>query len=74
MARHPARGGSNGQTLLTMQLTLTLTLTLRGLLMSRIAERLARNIMGRHLEAGVQELRHHLEWEADGSITQLPGR
>lgn len=70
MARHPAWGGSNGQTLLTMQLTLAL----RGLLMSRIAERLARNIMGRHVEAGVQELCHNLEWETDGSITQLPGR
>ncbi len=58
----------NGQTLLTMQMTLSL----RGLLMSKIAERLARNIMGRHLEAGVQELRHHLEWEQDRPVIELP--
>lgn len=54
----------NGQTLLTLELTLSL----RGLLMSRIAERLARNIMGRHLEAAAQELRHHIEWEMDREV------
>ncbi len=47
----------------TTLLTMELTLTLRGLLMSRLAELIARDIMARHLEAGAQELRHHLEWE-----------
>lgn len=43
--------------------TMTMTITLSGLLMSRIAEQFARGIMGRHLDAAIQQLRHHLEWE-----------
>lgn len=47
------------------QVTMTMTLTLAGLLMSRIAEQVARGIVTRHLEAALQQLRHHLEWEHD---------
>lgn len=46
-------------TLLTMRLSLSLS----GLLMARAAERVARGIMQRHLEAGAEELRHHAEFE-----------
>lgn len=43
--------------------TMTMTISLSGLVMSRIAEQFARGIMGRHLDAALQQLRHHLEWE-----------
>lgn len=43
--------------------TMTMTIALSGLVMSRIAEQFARGIMHRHLEAAIQQLRHHLEWE-----------
>ncbi|WP_182378736.1 SRPBCC family protein [Nocardioides sp. WS12] len=43
--------------------TMTMTITLSGLVMSRIAEQFARGIMHRHLDAAIQQLRHHLEWE-----------
>ncbi|MCX6398792.1 MAG: hypothetical protein NTX33_02530 [Propionibacteriales bacterium] len=46
--------------------TMSLTITLSGLVMSRIAEQLARGIMTRHLDAAIQQLRHHLEWEQGG--------
>ena len=42
-------------------LRMTLRVGLRGLLMARIAEVLGRGVIVRHLEAGVQNVRHHLE-------------
>ena len=51
----------------TAELTMRMQVSLAGLLMSRIAEFAAKGIMQRHLEAGLQELRHHLEFEDQGS-------
>ncbi len=42
--------------------TLEMTLSLSGLLMARLAERVGRGIMTRHLEAAAEELRHHVEF------------
>lgn len=42
---------------------LEMRLSLSGLLMARVAERAARGIMRRHLEAAAQQLRHHAEWD-----------
>lgn len=39
----------------------SLRIGLSGLLMARIAELLGRGVIVRHLEAGVQNVRHHLE-------------
>ncbi|MFL6089351.1 MAG: SRPBCC family protein [Aeromicrobium sp.] len=44
--------------------TIAMSLQLAGFLTGRITEVLAGGIMGRHLEAGLQQLRHHLEYEA----------
>lgn len=41
----------------------SLRVGLRGLLMARIAEVLGRGVIIRHLEAGVQNVRHHLEYD-----------
>lgn len=43
-------------------LRMSLRVGLRGLLMARIAEVLGRGVIVRHLEAGVQNVRHHLEY------------
>ena len=43
------------------EVTMTLEYSLSGLLMARASEVLARGIVSRHLEAGLQEIRHHLE-------------
>jgi carbon monoxide dehydrogenase subunit G len=43
-------------------LRMTLRVGLRGLLMARIAEVVGRGVIVRHLEAGVQNVRHHLEY------------
>lgn len=51
----------NEGTLLTMEMSITI----RGLAMAWMAERISRSILQRHIEAGVHELRHHLEWELD---------
>ena len=51
----------NEPTLLTMEMSITI----RGLAMAWMAERISRSIIQRHIEAGVHELRHHLEWELD---------
>lgn len=41
----------------------TMTLTLAGGASAWVAEQLARSIMARHLEAGLQQLRHYLEFD-----------
>jgi hypothetical protein len=43
--------------------TMAMTVELGGLVLGRIAELLARGIAGRHLVAGLEQLRHHLEFE-----------
>jgi hypothetical protein len=43
--------------------TITMSLQLAGFLLGRVTELLAAGIMGRHLEAGLQQLRHHFEFE-----------
>jgi carbon monoxide dehydrogenase subunit G len=43
------------------RVTMDLEYGLSGLLMARISEVLARGIVARHLEAGLEEVRHHLE-------------
>lgn len=40
-----------------------LTVELGGLVLGRFAELLACSIAGRHLVAGLEQLRHHLEFE-----------
>lgn len=44
-------------------LTMTLAYTLPGLLTARLAELVARGITARHLEAGLEQIRHVLEHE-----------
>ncbi len=44
------------------RLTLSLGYGLSGLLISRVSELLARGLVIRHVEAGLQQLRHHLEY------------
>lgn len=44
------------------RLTMTLEYSFSGLLMARISERLGRGIAGRHLDAGLQQVRHRLEF------------
>ncbi|NYG60411.1 hypothetical protein BJ980_003334 [Nocardioides daedukensis] len=46
--------------------TMTLTLTLFGLAVARIAELMARGIMDRHVIAGLEQLRHALEYDEFG--------
>jgi uncharacterized membrane protein len=43
--------------------TIAMSLQLAGFFTGRVAELLASGIMARHLEAGLQQLRHHLEFE-----------
>ena len=45
------------------RVTIAMSLQLAGLVLGRIAETLARGIMARHLDAGLQQLRHHVEFE-----------
>lgn len=52
-------GAAPGESLVTIAMSLQLA----GILLSRVAELLAAGIMARHLEAGLQQLRHHLEFE-----------
>lgn len=47
------------------EVSMAMTVQLGGLVMGRLAERLARNIAGRHLVAGLEQLRHHLEYGPD---------
>ena len=44
------------------RLTMTLRYTLHGLVVSRVSELLARGLVTRHLEAGLQQVRHQLEY------------
>jgi uncharacterized membrane protein len=44
------------------EVTMAMTVQLGGLVLGRVAERLARGIAGRHLVAGLEQLRHHLEF------------
>ncbi|WP_183095851.1 hypothetical protein [Nocardioides stalactiti] len=44
------------------EVSMTMTVQLGGLVMGRIAEFVARGIAGRHLVAGLEQLRHHLEF------------
>lgn len=53
---------ADGATPAESVLTIAMSLQLAGFLTGRIAEILASGIMGRHLEAGLQQLRHHLEF------------
>jgi hypothetical protein len=46
--------------------TMAMTVQLGGLLLGRAAELLARGIAGRHLVAGLEQLRHHLEFGPTG--------
>lgn len=43
------------------EVSMAMTVQLGGLVMGRLAERMARGIAGRHLVAGLEQLRHHLE-------------
>ncbi len=45
------------------RLTMTLTYSLSGLVTARLAELVARGITARHLEAGLEQVRHLLEHE-----------
>ncbi|HJR89825.1 MAG TPA: SRPBCC family protein [Aeromicrobium sp.] len=45
------------------QVTIAMSLQLAGLVLGRVAETLARGIMVRHIDAGLQQLRHHVEFE-----------
>lgn len=44
------------------RLTMTMTYEFAGLVLARVTEMLARGIAARHLEAGLQEIRHLLEY------------
>jgi hypothetical protein len=41
---------------------IVMSLQLAGFVLGRLAEMLARGIMARHIEAGLQQLRHHVEF------------
>lgn len=45
------------------RVTIAMSLHLAGFVLGRIAETLARGIMVRHLDAGLQQLRHHVEFQ-----------
>jgi len=45
------------------RVTIAMSLQLAGLFLGWVAETLARGIMARHLDAGLQQLRHHVEFE-----------
>ncbi len=44
------------------RLTMSMSYGLSGLVISRISELLARGLVTRHVEAGLQQVRHHLEY------------
>ena len=44
------------------ELSIAMSLQLAGFITGRVTEILAAGIMGRHLDAGLQQLRHHLEF------------
>ena len=44
------------------RLTMEMSYSLNGLLLARISEVLVRGVVSRHLEAGLQEMRHRLEY------------
>ena len=44
-------------------ITMELTVEFAGAITGRVTELLSRGIVGRHLQAGLQQLRHHLEFE-----------
>lgn len=44
------------------RVTISMSLQLAGFVLGRVAEMLARGIMVRHLDAGLQQLRHQLEF------------
>lgn len=44
------------------RVTIAMSLQLAGLVLGWVAETLARGIMARHLDAGLQQLRHHVEF------------
>lgn len=45
------------------EVAIVMSLQLAGFVLGRVAETLARGIMARHIEAGLQQLRHHVEFE-----------
>ena len=45
------------------RVTIVMSLQLAGLVLGWVAETLARGIMARHLDAGLQQLRHHIEFD-----------
>jgi hypothetical protein len=46
------------------EVAIVMSLQLAGFVLGWVAETLARGIMGRHIEAGLQQLRHHVEFGA----------
>jgi hypothetical protein len=57
------------------RLTMTLQYALQGLVVSRVSELLARGLVTRHVEAGLQQVRHLLEYgdfEVDPSRRRAP--
>ena len=45
------------------RVSIAMSLQLAGWVLGRVAEQLARGIMARHVDAGLQQLRHHVEFE-----------
>ena len=45
------------------RVSIAMNLQLAGLVLGWVAETLARGIMARHLDAGLQQLRHHVEFD-----------
>ena len=58
------------------RLTMTLSYGLQGLLISRISELIAKGLVTRHVEAGLQQVRHQLEYGdfEVGPETKRPSR
>lgn len=54
------------------RVTMSMTVRLGGLVLGRMAEVLARGIAGRHLVAGLEQVRHHLEFGGGDDGTSLP--
>jgi hypothetical protein len=44
------------------EVAIEMRVQLAGLLLGYVAERIAAGIMGRHIDAGLQQLRHHIEF------------
>ena len=53
------------------RLTMTLRYALQGLVVSRVSELIAKGLVTRHVEAGLQQVRHQLEF---GDFEVEPGR